>query len=122
MAISNINAQAGINRLMAGSTPHPQTQNLKDLVHAVRTGDVKAAQQAYVSVVKAAPEGATWPKDSAFSDLGKALAKGDLGAAKSIVVEAVKAARSQGTDPVPMPAPAPSPSGGALGSMLNVAA
>jgi len=122
MAISNINAQAGVNRLMASSTPNPQIQNAKDLVHAVRTGDVKAAQQAYASIVKTAPEGATWPKDSAFSDLGKALAKGDLDAAKSIVVEAVKAARGQGTDPVPMPAPAPAPAGGAVGSVLNVAA
>ncbi|MCK6431407.1 MAG: hypothetical protein HUU30_13745 [Burkholderiaceae bacterium] len=122
MAISNINAQAGISRLMVSSASNPQVQNAKDLVHAVRTGDAKAAQQAYVSIVKAAPEGATWPKDSAFSELGKALAKGDLDAAKSIVVEAVKAARGHGTDPVPMPAPAPAPAGGAVGSVLNVAA
>jgi hypothetical protein len=55
-------------------------------------------------------------------DMVRALQAAAVAAAKTIVVEAVKAARGQGTDPVPMPAPAPAPAGGAVGSVLNVAA
>jgi hypothetical protein len=80
----------------------PQREAWNDLRRALRTDDLPAARQAYVSVVKNAPDGATFPRGSAFADLGKSLARGDVGAAK----EAFKAVvREQSGADVAAPRP-----------------
>lgn len=100
-------------------------QAVKDLAASLQAGDLGAAKQAYVQLVKNAPDGATWNPESAFAQLGRALKAGDLAAAK----EAAKAAWQdfrQATPPVipgvPEPAPAPSTTGGTAGTLLNVVA
>ncbi|GAB4037525.1 MAG: hypothetical protein Fur0014_05310 [Rubrivivax sp.] len=103
-------------------------QALKDLVHSLQSGDLDGARQAWVQVVRHAPEGATWNPASGFAEIGRALKAGDIAAAQ----EAAKAAmaawaeRRPGTAPVPPappePAAAPSTTGGAAGTLLNVVA
>ena len=100
-------------------------QALKDLAAALKSGDLDGAKQAYVQVLKQAPEGATWNPDSGFAEVGRALKAGNVEAAR----EAAKAAlidRRPSTPPVtpgvPEPAAAPSTTGGTAGTLLNVVA
>lgn len=121
MSISSIQATAAAGRIMAPTPDKGQAMNIHELSKAVRTGDIDGAKQAYKNIIKDAPEGATWPQDSAFAKLGVALATGHGGAAKAILADAVRDARtSQTTQPVP--APEPAPAGGSVGSTLNLTA
>jgi len=120
MNVSNLQANAA-NRLMAPTPDKGQAANIHDLTKAVRTGDIDGAKQAYKSIIQDAPEGATWPKDSAFAKLGVALATGHGQAAKAILVDAVRDARSPQTTQ-PMPDPVSTATTGAVGGSLNVTA
>lgn len=101
-----------------------QARNAHDLTKAVRTGDLEGAKQAYANIIKDAPEGATWPADSAFASLGKALATGHIGAAKAVLADAVRDARAQTTQPIKSAETMNSgaaPTGG-VGSTINLVA
>ncbi len=101
MSVSNLQSVNGPIRVPGPLIENGQARNAHDLTKAIRTGDLEGAKQAYKNIVKDAPEGATWPKDSAFAELGKALAKGDIAGAKAIMIDAVKAARGVTTQPAP---------------------
>lgn len=88
----------------AAPVPSPQREAWNDLRRALRTDDLDAARQAYVSVIKSAPDGATFPRGSAFADLGKALTRGDVGTAKE-AFKAVVRDHFTGAPPVPGPLP-----------------
>lgn len=100
-------------------------QAVKDLAVSLRSGDVDAAKQAYVQLVKSAPDGASWNPESNFAELGRALKAGDLAAAKEAAKGAWQDFRSATppvTPGVPEPAAAPSTTGGTAGTLLNVVA
>jgi len=112
------------------AAPSPERQAFGDLAKSLRSGDVDGAKQAYASLVRNAPEGATWPKGSDFADLGKALVQGDLDAARTAFASMVKGKFEQhhpvkgggvvqvdSTD-----AAASGSAGGESGSLLNVVA
>jgi hypothetical protein len=77
---------------MAGASTRPpeQQQAFQDLRRALRSDDLDTAKQAYVNVVRNAPDGATWNPDSPFAQVGKALVAGDMEAAKSAYAAMVK--------------------------------
>ncbi len=117
------NASPPIDRTPPGQPAGRQA--LKDLAASLKSGDLEGARQAYVQVLKQAPEGATWNPDSGFAEVGRALKAGNVEAAR----EAAKAAlidRRPGASPVtpgvPEPAAAPSTTGGTAGTLLNVVA
>lgn len=101
---------------------------MKQLSQALEQGDVGAAKQAYVSLVRNAPEGATWDPSSHFAELGKALRGGDVPGAQAAFAGMVQNVRDQlpGTPPpqntLPVPPVAISSTGGAAGGTLNVTA
>lgn len=106
---------------------NPQAPYMKQLTSALRSGDIDTAKQAYVNLVKNAPEGKTWDPDSDFAALGKALKSGDVDAAKQAFAQMVQDARGKGGDQPPSTMPVPSPlstssTGGVAGSTLNVQA
>jgi hypothetical protein len=101
----------------------PELAALRQLGASLEQGDLEGAKQAYASVVKNAPDGATWNPDSPFASLGKALQAGDLQGAQSAMQQMVQAARDRhqgSTGPVP-PVTASS-TGGVAGSTLSVSA
>lgn len=127
MSLSSLQSVNGPIRVPGPLTENGQARNAHDLTKAIRTGDLDGAKQAYKNIVKDAPEGATWPKDSAFAELGKALAKGDIAGAKTILVDAVKAARGVTTQPAPAAETqggdaATTAAGGSVGTNLNLVA
>jgi hypothetical protein len=101
---------------------------VKQLSQALSQGDLEGAKQAYVSMARNAPDGATWNPDGPFAQLGKALRAGDVDAAQGAFTEMVQAARdrSPGTVPPPSTIPVPpvvsSTTGGIAGGTLNVQA
>lgn len=103
-------------------------QAVKDLATSLKSGDLDGARQAYVQVIRNAPEGATWKPDSAFAELGRALKAGDVEAAREVAKQALGALadrRPTVTPPAPGPAEpmaAPSTTGGTAGTLLNVVA
>lgn len=108
MSLSAIGVRPPANLQATSATPpSPQREAWSDLRRALRTDDLPAARQAYVSLIKNAPQGATFPRDSNFAELGKALAGGDVGAAKE-AFRAMQLARWSGAPPAPLP-PAPLP-------------
>jgi hypothetical protein len=117
------NAPPTIDRTPPGNPAGRQA--VKDLATSLKSGDLDGARQAYVQVVKNAPEGATWNPESHFAEIGRALKAGNLEAAK----EAAKAAWDERrpsappvTPGVPEPVLAPSTTGGTAGTLLNVVA
>lgn len=80
----------------------PERQAFRDLAKSLKAGDIDSAKQAYGSMIKNAPEGATWNPDSAFAQLGKALKSGDMTVAQEALVSMVRG-RTDG--PVSQPAP-----------------
>jgi hypothetical protein len=110
----------------------PMREAVKDLSQALKGSDLAGARQAYVAVVKAAPDGATWKPDGAFAQMGHALVQGDLPAAQEIAQAAMKDLRDRlGVRPPPVePVPAPpveasavpSSTGGTAGATLNIVA
>jgi hypothetical protein len=97
------------------SVPLAQREAWSDLRRALRADDLSAAGQAYASIIKNAPEGATFPRGSAFADLGKALIAGDSAAAKE-AFRTMQRARLDGIPPAPLP-PTPLPSTNAAGGV-----
>lgn len=79
------------------STASPSRQAFKQLGQALKSGDLGAAKTAYASVVKNAPEGATWNPGSAFAQVGKSLGAGDLEGAKSAFKAALQNGHAAGT-------------------------
>ncbi|MED5619081.1 hypothetical protein [Ideonella sp. BN130291] len=112
----------------AGSDRGQRLATVKQMSQALSQGDLDGAKQAYATMLRNAPEGATWKPDSPFADLGKALRAGDIPAAQGAFTEMVQGARhrSPGTVPPPgtMPVPpvATSSTGGVAGATLNVQA
>jgi DNA-binding FadR family transcriptional regulator len=106
---------------------NPQATYFRQMTSALRNGDLDTARQAYASLVKNAPEGKTWDKDSDFAALGRALKSGDVDAAKQAITQMVRDARGGAHDGEPgtMPVPAPvntSSTGGVAGGTLSVQA
>lgn len=86
------------------STPlSPQREAFRDLGRALRSDDLQAAREAYKAIVAAAPEGASFPRDTPFADLGKSLVRGDMAAAK----DAFRAMLREQRGGVPAPGPLP---------------
>lgn len=117
------NALPSIDRTLPG-TPASR-QALKDLGASLRSGDLDGARQAYVQVIRNAPEGATWNPDSAFAEVGRALKAGNVEAAREAAKAGLQALRPDASpvNPgVPEPVVAPSTTGGTAGTLLNVVA
>lgn len=106
----------GMTTISGASRPpiSPERQAFRDLAKSLRAGDLDGAKQAYVSMIRNAPEGATWNPNSGFAAVGKALMSGDMAAAKDAFAAAVKL-RTDGvvseTDPTTPPILVPSPTG-----------
>lgn len=122
-----------ISSTLPGLEARPQgspagRQAVKDLATSLKSGDLEGARQAYVQVVRHAPEGATWKPDSAFAEMGRALKAGDVEAAREVAKQALGAwADRPRTVAPPGPGPAepmaqPSTTGGTAGTLLNVVA
>jgi hypothetical protein len=102
----------------AASVPLAQREAWNDLRRALRTDDLSAAGDAYASIIKNAPEGATFPRGSAFADLGKALIAGDSGAAKE-AFRTMQLARLNSIPSEPLP-PIPLPSTNEAGGGIDL--
>ncbi len=117
------NASPPIDRTPPG-TPAGR-QALKDLASSLESGDLDAAREAYVQVLKQAPPGATWNPDSGFAEVGRALKAGNVEAAREAAKSALierRAAATPVTPGVPEPVATPSTTGGTAGTLLNVVA
>lgn len=100
-------------------------QAMKDLTQALKAEDLGAARQAFVQVLKNAPEGATWKPDSGLAEVGRALMAGDVVAAKEAgkaALQGLKPQQPPATPGEPEPPKAPSTTGGTAGTLLNVVA
>lgn len=64
--------------------------NVRQLGKSLRNDDIQGAKQAFADIVRNAPEGASWPKGSAFAELGRALVAGDVPAAKQAFGDALR--------------------------------
>lgn len=127
---------AALSRVSPEPRPMPPASPMREAVNglsrALTGNDLGGARQAYVAVIQAAPDGATWNPDGAFARMGHALVQGDLPAAQGIAKTAMTelrdrlATRPPQTGPVPMPPvspPAvPSSTGGTAGATLNIVA
>lgn len=78
-------------------------QAVKDLGKALRADDLEAAKQAYVQIIKSAPEGASWNPGSPIAQLGRALHGGDIAAAKDVMRSALQDIRAMRPPVVPAP-------------------
>jgi hypothetical protein len=115
--------------IAAGTDRGQRLATLKEMSQALSEGDLGGAKQAYATMLRNAPESASWNPDSAFAHLGKALRAGDVAAAQTAFTEMVQGARnrSPGTVPppastIPVPPVATSSTGGVAGATLNVQA
>ena len=89
--ISNAGSAAHLGAASRSPVPlSPERQAFRDLGKSLKAGDLDGAKQAYASMVKNAPDGATWKSDSAFAQLGKALNSGDVSAAQDAFKSMVK--------------------------------
>jgi hypothetical protein len=128
MSISIGGAAATGAAMTAGTERGQRLATVKQLSQALSQGDLDGAKQAYVTMARNAPDGATWNPDGPFAHLGKALRAGDVEAAQTAFTEMVQAARdkSPGTVPPPSTIPVPpvvsSTTGGVAGGTLNVQA
>jgi len=123
MSITSLQGAAANRPVLAGLIEKGQARNVADLTKSLRSDDLEGAKAAYKSIVKAAPEGATWPQGSSFAKLGGALATGDLAAAKAVVADALRDVRGTGNGGVSAPEPRPvSEQTGGVGSMINLVA
>ncbi|HUG24127.1 hypothetical protein [Piscinibacter sp.] len=105
--------------------PPPRREAFAQLAQSLKAGDLDGAKQAYATLVRAAPEGATWNPDAPYAELGRALVGGDVAAAKTAFADMMKAQvnRHDGITPTPpVVAPTASSSGGTAGGLLNVTA
>lgn len=126
MSLNSLQNIAANRPVLAGLVDKGQARNVADLTKALRTDDLEGAKSAYKAIVETAPEGATFPKDSAFAKLGAALATGHIGAAKAIAADAVRDVRVANGNavvapPMPEPRPVTAPAGG-VGSTINLVA
>jgi len=105
---------------------HPgRREAFADLAQSLKSGDLDSAKQAYATLIRGAPESATWNPNAPFAEIGRALVSGDIAAARTAFVDMVKGRvnHHDGTAPVPpVVAPAPSSTGGTAGGVLNVTA
>jgi len=121
--------------VLAGTTPPPASpmrEATRDLAVALRNNDLAGAREAFVAVVKAAPDTAQWDPDSSVAAVGRALLKGDLPAAQEAAKAGLVALREQGRPETPEPRPAPGPqpgpqpgpssTGGLAGSTISLVA
>jgi len=107
------------------SGPPPRREAFAQLAQSLKAGDLDGAKQAYASLVRGAPDGATWNPNAPYAELGRALASGDVDAAKTAFVDMMKAQvnRHDGIAPTPpVVAPTASSTGGTAGGLLNVTA
>jgi hypothetical protein len=124
MSMSINSATSFVNRTTStASARNPaEREAVRDLTQALRASDLPAARQAYASILKNAPEGATFPKGSSFADLGKALVKGDMPAAQDAFKDMVRA-RLEGGPVVQLPPVADAQqAGGASDKSINLLA
>ena len=107
------------------SGPPSRREAFAQLAQSLKAGDLDSAKQAYATLIRAAPEGATWNPDAPYAELGRALAGGDVAAAKTAFVDMLKAQvnRHDGIAPTPpVVAPTASSTGGTAGGLLSVSA
>jgi len=108
----------------------PEHAAFRQLAQALKAGDIDSAKEAYASMVRNAPDGATWNPDSPFAELGRKLLAGDVEGAKSVLTSMVKdriqhhERDAPVTPPVmpPVTAPTTSSTGGTAGGLLSVTA
>lgn len=112
----------------AAPVPSPLREASRDLAVALRSGDLAGSREAFVAVLKAAPDTAQWDPDSSIAAVGRALLKGDLPAAQEAAKAGLLSLREKGGTaapdprPAPQPQPGPSSTGGLAGSTLSVVA
>jgi hypothetical protein len=122
MSISRTGSMAALS---ASSTPvMPERAAFHQLAKSLRSGDLDAAKQAYASVIKNAPEGATWNGNSQFAQIGRDLIAGDVGAAQSSFRSMVKSNLTPATDTPPTDGTPIStvPAGGVSGTSVDLVA
>lgn len=78
---------------------HPMREAMRDLRQSLKASDLDGARQAYASILKAAPEGARFPRGTEFASLGRALATGDMTAAQQAFENMLRG----GVDRIPAP-------------------
>ena len=76
----------------AATAPRPLEHRhpIKDLRHALRSGDLDAASNAYAKLVSNAPKVVARIPDGPFAQIGTALAAGDIAGAQSAFATMVK--------------------------------
>ena len=117
--------------VLAGTTPPPASplrEATRDLALALRNNDLAGAREAFVAVVKSAPDTAQWDPESSVAAVGRALLKGDLPAAQEAAKAGLAGLRDKGAPvspdprPAPQPQPGPSSTGGLAGTTISLVA
>lgn len=99
-----------------------ERQAFRDLAQALKASDLTAARQAYVAILKNAPEGAQFPRGSAFADVGRALAQGDVAGATAAFKSMVQGRLDGRPQQPPAPVPLPPQASAGPNSLLDVVA
>ena len=106
----------------SGANTSPERQAFGQLTKALKADDMEGAKTAFKSMVKNAPDGATWNPDSAFAQLGKAIQSGDVNAAKTAYVSMVKSRGEHAPVETVKPIAVDTASSGGAGSLVNLTA
>ena len=131
MSLGSVNASTSTLQATLATVNPTVKEAFKDLTQSLKAGDVDGARQAYATLIKNAPAGGVYNKDSPFAQMGKALISGDVDAAKQAYANMIRGQAGRGkTDLPPVGDVPPSPSdsvvtsstGGSAGSTLNVVA
>jgi hypothetical protein len=115
----------------SGSVPQWQQRKQagKDLMAALKGGDLQAAQTAYATMTKDGTGKLASDPNSAMAKLGDALQAGDMAAARKIGAgmalhhhHRISGGNGAGGGTVPQPTPQPMPPTATTGNNLNVVA
>jgi TolA-binding protein len=120
----SISSASGASSIAAprGATQSPERQAFGQLTKAIKAGDLEGAKTAFESMVKNAPDGASWNPDSAFAQLGKAIQSGNVDAAKSAYMSMVKSRGERPPVETANPIAADTASSSGAGSLVNLTA
>lgn len=123
MSISIHAATPATGQTTAAAKRNPaERQAFRDLADALKASDVTAARQAYVAILKNAPDGTQFPRGTEFANVGRALIAGDIEGAttafKSMVQGRVGSLPPLPVPPVSLPPQAP----GSPGALLDLMA
>ncbi|MBC7482576.1 MAG: hypothetical protein H7337_11915 [Rhizobacter sp.] len=121
MSISSA-SRASFIATSSGATQSRERHAFGQLTKALKAEDLEGAKTAFKSMVKNAPDGATWNPDSAFAQLGKAIQSGDIDAAKSAYVSMVKSRGERPPVETVKPIAVDTASSSGAGSLVNLTA